>query len=183
MPWGKNMTQWRRDIGFRFERNEQDVGNNLAQLNASVQLLSRQVAALPVPIVQSQNNTNWGINGVAGFSTKASVQIVVPAGKTNVQIQVTAGVAMLDTTSGGLAVGSARIVINNISSPVFQASKDAAASAVNNIITPSFGISFNGLTPGGTITVNLDCQATNPSAYPTSSTNYASLTVLAIFTP
>lgn len=182
MPWGKDMSRWRRDTSLRLDRTEQDTNNTLAQLNASMQLLSQQVAALPVPQVQSQTTTGWGINGVSGFTTKATVSFTVPAGKTHVQIQATGGVAMLDTTSGGLAVGSARITINGQASASFQASKDAAASTVNNIISPSYGVGLT-VTPGSVITINLDCSATNPSAYPTSSTNYAALTVLAIFTP
>lgn len=180
MAWGKDMTNWRRETQRQLDRNE--TQNTLSQLNASVQLLSRQVAALPVPQVQSSTVTNWGVNGASGFLTKSSVTFIMPPGKTNVQLQATGGVGMLDTTSGGLAVASSRITINGISSAVFQASKDAGASVVNNIISPSFGGALV-LAPGTLITVNLDVSATNPTAYPTSTTNYAALTVLAIFTP
>lgn len=167
-----------RDIRRRLSELERPSGTQNVRAVAELQAT---VAALPAPAGFFDQTTNFSL------ATPVNVgrNITIPEGKTRVVFTAVGNVAALDTTSGGLAIASAFIEVNGNgfvwSSPVVPAAKDAGASNVNNIITPVLGFEQSGLIPGQSFLVNLQVSATNPSAFPTQSSNYATIAMTAIF--
>ena len=160
------------------QRQVAELQATQAQLAATQAELADTVAALPRTQSATDSSTGWGLG--AGWNTKATVNLVVPEGKTLANISAVGGAAAADLTTGGLTNASARIVIGESGSVTFEAAKDAGASVVNNIMTPSYGRSF-ATSGGSTITVTLDLNPLNPAAFGATASNYASLTVIATF--
>lgn len=190
--WGQWVTDSITAITAREGRSRQDaiatqkgvassvagLARSLSDISAVVSQLSDVVNALVIP--QSYSASATGFNVTSGWNTYASVSFIVPEGKTRANIFATGGAAAVDLTSGGTTSCSARIQIGSSSSVAFQPAKDAGASAVNNILTPSHGRSY-AVTPGATINVTLQLNPLNAAAFPTSAGNYASLNALALF--
>jgi hypothetical protein len=135
------------------------------------------VAALPRLASQVASSSGFGLT--AGWNDYATVTIAVPAGKTHATIQAVGGCAAVDMTSGGVTSASARILINGTASASFPSAKDAGASAVNNVMSPSSGAA---ITVSGTVTVELQINPLNATAFPAEPGNFASLSVIAMFT-
>lgn len=169
-PWGRAM-QERVVAGEReLERLRASVENSLTLVNATI-------ANIPIVTIASNSSTNFSLSST--FTAKASVNIPVPPGKTAARVVAVGGLAAADGTSGGVTTAYARIVIAGMPSVTFSAAKDAGASVVNNIITPSSGATLG--VQGGAIPVSLEAFGENGAAFPAFTSNYAQLTVIATF--
>lgn len=146
---------------------------------ATLQALSRQINALPVPTVVGGNATGFGLS--AGWTTYVTVNVTVPTGKTVANIMATGGAAAVDTGTGGLTTSYARVQIDTSTSVQYAAAKDAGTSAVNNILTVSHAL-VTSVTPGQVIPIRLQINPLNAAAFPTNPGNYASISVIAVFT-
>lgn len=162
------------------ERNGQSGDNANSSQNSTMSRLASTVRALPVVSVGQDTQTGFNLTA-GGWLTRATVVIPVPDGKTLANVVAIGGAAAVDLTSGGVTVCQARILLPSLVSPFFQAAKDAGASAVNNILTANYGAEI-AVTPGSTLTANLQLNPLNASAFGTSAGNYATLTVIAVFT-
>lgn len=161
-----------RDVERRLNELERPHGTQIAEV----------VRNLPVPAGDFERSNGFGL---ASGPVNIGFSVTVPAGKTRVVFTAVGNVAVLDTTSGGLASASAFIEVNGSgfvwSSPVMPAAKDAGAAAVNNIITPVLGFEQGDLTPGGSFLVNMNINATNPLAYPVNASNFGTVAMVATF--
>lgn len=168
-----------RDIERRLAELERPTGTQNAQI---VRQTAEVVAALPIPAGEFAQEDGIGL---ALGPVNIGFSVTVPAGKTRVVFTAVGNVAVLDATSGGLASANAYIEVNGSgftwSSPVMPAAKDAGASVVNNIITPVLGFEQADLTPGGSFLVNMQVNATNPTAYPADPTNFGTVAMVATF--
>jgi hypothetical protein len=180
-PWAKAMQQRMDDVELAASRSTNEGGNANSTQAATLNSIAKQIAALPVPTGWFQQRNGFGL----GAQYFVDQTIPIPAGKTKVVLTAIGNVAALDMTSGGIAVAQANIQASGLgfvwSTPNVTASKDAGASVVNNVITPAVGFQQTGLTPGGNILVSMALTASNPSAFPANASNFATLTVSAIF--
>jgi len=180
-PWGRQVENLLKQLVRDSSRSgNSDLNANKTQ-NSTMAELSNQIRAMPIPVAAYTSDTGFSLAATRYFQ----VTIPIPAGKTSMTLTAIANVAALDATSGGAAVASASIEVGGSgflhSSPIVPASKDAGASAVNNLITPAMGFQQAGLIPGSNLSVALAVFATNGSAFPARSQNYATLTVSCIF--
>jgi phage tail sheath gpL-like len=167
------------------------VGQNIGAQNrataASLQELSRQIVSLPVTLADSDTVSPISSTTLA-WVTKATVNLTVPENKTSCVLFAGASLALLDTVTGGIAAPPyARILVESTTAlPISNgvpATKDAGASNVNNVVSFS-GTHSLSVTPGDTVTVELQVQVYHASAYGTaSSSNFATLAVQATFSP
>lgn len=184
-PQNGRWRQWveRSIMGLKsgLSSSRSDTANSFKATNSSLELLTKQVAALPVPKGFYVKSTGFGLASILYVQQS----VPVPAGKTKVLFTAIGNVSVLDVTSGGVAVAQSTIEVNGSgflwSSPQITASKDAGASVVVNNITPALGFQQDGLTPGGNFLVSLNVSATNPAAFPVRAQNFATLTISAIF--
>lgn len=100
----------------------------------------------------------------------------VAAGKNRIDGVFIATAVMVDTTSGGGATLSMRLVTrypdgSTEYSPTFQAAKNAGASAVNNVVVGNTRVSRTNLPVGTEVEVGIQVAATNPAAFPANSGN------------
>lgn len=130
--------------------------------------------------VVSDADSSTGFALAAGWTTKATVTLTVPERVTLATVTAIGGSAAADRTTGGLTNAQARILIDGVPSVTFEAAKDAGASVVNNILSPSSGRSF-AVTEGDNITVDLQLNPLNAAAFTATPSNYASLTVIGTF--
>lgn len=155
-------------------------------------ILSQQAEIVAVqnalPVMQANSDTNSPISADStSFVTKASTSITIPEGKTRGTLSMLGTVSLLDTVSGGITPAPyARFWIDGYGAyPIsggVPGSKDPGASAVNNVVSLSFARQFNSLTPGGTLTVNLQVAVFHATAYATASaSNFATLSVNGTF--
>lgn len=181
-PWGREIEQAIEEHDRELYRRGQGEENANKGQNSSMKRLAATVAALPVPTAYYQRADGFSL---AGPLYLQQTGIPIPPGKTKVALTAIGNVAALDTTSAGVAVARASIEVNGNgfvwTSPTMPASKDAGASAVNNIITPALGFQQEGLVPGETFLVSLNVTATNGAAFPTTASNFATLAITAIF--
>ena len=183
-PQNGRWRQWveRSITGLQSGRgsSKNDTANSFKATNSSLQLLTKQIEALPIPRGFYVSTSNFGLS--AGVKTLQQ-SISVPTGKTKVVLTAIGNVQVLDRTSGGVTVAYANLTAPSFSwsSPQVYASKDAGASAVNNIITPALGFQQTGLTPGSSFTLYMNIDALNRSAFPVESSNFATITISAIF--
>lgn len=187
---------WMPRISLTVLNNNKAVNSNLNRMSLALADLATQqadlasqqtqilstIAALPVTLTDSGSATNFSTTSTS-LTTKATATVTVPAGKTRCQLIAVGGASIADTTTGGVATSSARIVINGTNGSTFAASKDAGASVVNNILTPSFSRSMTGLTPGAALNVTIQLAVSNAGAFPAVASNMASVNIIAIFTP
>lgn len=171
---------YRRDQG-ELNANKAQTGTGKTQ-GDTIRELQGVVKALPRPAGYYVKIENFGL----GSEASVSQRVPVPEGKTKVVLTAIGNVAVLDMNSGGVAVAEAKITASgfgfSLSSPTVYASKDAGASRVNNIISPSFGFERAGFDINSAdFTVTLTIKASNPSAFPQNSGNVATLTLTAIF--
>jgi hypothetical protein len=182
MPWARAVSDLTRKNSDELRRLANDQSNTNSQLEASINLLTSQVVALPVPSGYFVRSQGFGLNSGTVYVQQL---IVVPPAKTKVVLTAIGNVYVLDKTSGGAAVAQASIEASGPgftwSTPFVYASKDAGASVVANIMTPALGFQQVGLTPGSSFMVAMALTASNPTAYPADATNYGTLTVTAIF--
>ena len=167
------------------------VGQNIGAQNrataASLQELSRQIVSIPVTLADSDTVSPISSTTLA-WVTKATVNLTVPENKTSCVLFAGASLALLDTVTGGVAAPPyARILVESTTAlPISNgvpATKDAGASNVNNVVSFS-GTHSLSVTPGDTVTVELQVQVYHASAYGTaSSSNFATLAVQATFSP
>jgi len=174
------------------------VGQNIGAQNrataASLQELSRQIVSLyetidSIPVTVADSDTVSPISSTTlAWVTKATVNLTVPENKTSCVLFAGASLALLDTVTGGIAAPPyARILVESTTAlPIpngVPATKDAGASNVNNVVSFS-GTHSLSVTPGDTVTVELQVQVYHASAYGTaSSSNFATLAVQATFSP
>jgi len=165
----------------------QNIGAQNRAIAASLQELSRQIVSLPVTLADS--NTVSPISSTTlAWVTKATVNLTVPKNKTSCVLFAGASLALLDTVTGGIAAPPyARILVESTTAlPISNgvpATKDAGASNVNNVVSFS-GTHSLSVTPGDTVTVELQVRVYHASAYGTaSSSNFATLAVQATFSP
>ena len=163
----------------------QNIGAQNRAIAASLQELSRQIVSLPVTLADS--NTVSPISSTTlAWVTKATVNLTVPKNKTSCVLFAGASLALLDTVTGGIAAPPyARILVESTTAlPISNgvpATKDAGASNVNNVVSFS-GTHSLSVTPGDTVTVELQVRVYHASAYGTaSSSNFATLAVQATF--
>lgn len=182
MPWVRAVNDSIRGNASAIERLTSDTNNNLKQLNGSVELLGNQVRALPEVRVGFNELRNFGLSSGIKF---VQFNITVPPNKNTVSMSIQGNVQVLDTTSGGLAVANAYIEVNGLgvtwTTPLYSASKDTGASAVNNIIAASTGFKAR-VVPGNNLLVAMTINATNIFAFPTFADNFGTLVATAIFT-
>lgn len=156
------------ELSGRLDTLERPSGNDKAGTLAALPILASRVA------------TSTGFGLAAGWNDYASATIPVPAGKTHATVMVVGGAAAVDMTSGGVTSANARLVINGVASPAFPSAKDAGASAVNNVMTANSGAA---VAVSGNVTVSLQINPLNATAFPANTGNFASLTVIVLFTP
>lgn len=139
---------------------------------------ARTTARTPIPGGETATATGFALS--AGWNTYATVSVDVPTGKTIAKLIAVANGAALDTTTGGVTSLSARILIAGVASQITPGAKDAGASQVNNIVQLASSATLTDVDT--TISASLQINPLNPSAFPASVGNFASITVLAIFT-
>jgi len=186
MPWVRSVNQSIRDNADAIARLTSDTNNNLKQLNGSVELLGNQIRALPQFGAASSTVNAINANS-SSFVTKASTSVVVPANKTTAVVSVSGGLALLDTVSGGVAAPPiGRMLVNgallpNITSGI-PATKDSGAANVNNVLFIA-GASTITVTPGSSITAEIQVQVFHLTAYAANSaSNYATVALQITFT-
>lgn len=181
MPWARRVMDELRDLRKGAERREQGEQNGSKGRASSFSKLADTVQALPIPQASFTRVNGFGLT----TTQTVSLSLTVPAGKTKVAATVIGNVSALDKTSGGFAVAYARIETilggGTFTSPTVSASKDAGASIVANNITPALGFQQVGLTPGSSFNISMYLTASNPSAFTADATNFATLSVTAIF--
>ena len=145
------------------------------QIDDLVELVTR----LPHVVSTSDVQSGFGLSDVGSGEWKTVAQVVLdpPEDKNRVVVQATGQGAVLDTLSGGLTTAECRIVINSVLSAVIPASKDAGASAVNNVLTVSSVLEVTPLP--GTVTVQFQMSPLNPAAFTSEPSNIANLSVYA----
>ena len=179
-PWTRMVEGFLQDQQKRNEREDADALNsNKAQASAA-QRMAQTIRSLPFVVTGQGSNTGFGLG--AGWNVVATVAISHPEGWERLSIAAMGGAAVVDTTTGGLTICEGRIVIGGTSSPIFAPAKDAGASAVNNILSPNFGISDIAAAAGGSTTCTLELRPVNSGAFPVRPGNYASLTIISTFT-
>lgn len=136
-------------------------------------------AASRLPVLGANSRTVTGIGLAAGWNTYVILTLDVPPGKSTATIAVIANGAVLDQTSGGVTALSARVLIGANASPAVPGAKDAGASVVNNIFTIAHSVSLTGVS--GQISVAVQINPLNPSAFPAAGSNFATATVFAGF--
>lgn len=114
----------------------------------------------------------------AGNNVYVTAIIPTPPGKTRATVLAVGNAAYVDQTTGGVTSLSGSIVINSNSGPVIPASKDAGASRVNNILSTSHSVSVSDVNQ---IEVSFLIQPLNAGAFGATASNFASLTVIAVF--
>ena len=180
-PWAKAMQERMDDVELAASRSTNEGLNANSTQAATLNTLAKQITALPIPTGWFQQKNGFGLTA----EYFVDQVIPIPAGKSTVVLTVIGNVSALDMTSGGVAVAQATIQVGGNgfvwSTPNVTASKDAGASIVNNVITPAVGFQQTGLVGGSNITVSMSLTATNPSAFPANASNFATLTVSAIF--
>lgn len=139
---------------------------------------ARTTARTPIPGGETATATGFGLD--AGWATYATVSVAVPTGKTIAKLIAVANGAALDTTTGGVTSLSARILIAGVASQAAPGAKDAGASQVNNIVQLASSATLADI--GATVTAELQINPLNAAAFPARVSNFASITVLAIFT-
>lgn len=181
---GRNSQQWRRQVETAiddirrdlFRREQNDINANKSQ-NSTARLTGSNVRSLPVVQGFFKRLDGFGLSP----SPVVKQELLVPPGKTKLVLTAIGNVSVLDMTSGGVAVAYAQIAVGSRSSPLVSASKDSGASRVNNVIAPGFGIELRDLTPNTPLEVTLTVTASNPSAFTSQSSNFATLTLTALF--
>lgn len=166
----------------------------LAVLNDKLVALQRQLTEVAVasgtqraltarrtPLQDFQIGQASGFAVTSGWVTYASVTLVVPDGRTRLQMLAIGTAAVLDKTSGGATSSLGRIVIGSVTSREFPAAKDAGASMVNNVITATSGGDID-VTGQSSIPVLFQLRPLNPAAFPADPQNFAQLAVDASFT-
>ncbi|HXH34321.1 MAG TPA: hypothetical protein VNJ54_07910 [Plantibacter sp.] len=161
-----------------FQRlDEQDRRINELEMATGTQR-ARTTARTPIPGGETATVTGFAL--AAGWNTYATVTVPVPTGKTIAKLIAVANGAALDTTTGGVTSLSARILIAGVPSQVAPGSKDAGASQVNNIVQLASSATLSDVTD--TVTAEIQINPLNATAFPARPGNFASITVLAIFT-
>ncbi|MDF2915894.1 MAG: hypothetical protein K0S70_111 [Microbacterium sp.] len=179
-PWTRYVEQRLEEQAARNEREDAEALNVNKGQNAAAQRMAKTIRSMPFVVVGQGSSTGFGL--VAGWNVVATVDIRHPDEWQDLSIVAMGGAAAVDTLSGGLTICEARIVIAGIASPIFAPAKDAAASQVNNILSPNFGLPGVGAFSGGVTSCTLELRPLNSNAFPARSGNYASLTVIATFT-
>lgn len=182
----REQAEWIRDVENRIialetggARNSQDNLNANKSQNSTMERQGRTIREMPYVATSFDSTTGFGLG--SGWNTVASLSVTVPESKTLLDIVAIGGAAAVDMTSNGLTICQARIVIAGAASPTFSPAKDSGVTAVNNILTPNFGREALAVTPGASIAVTLQLSPLNPSAFPSSPGNYATLTAIAAF--
>lgn len=179
--------EWRRKVEALIQDHETFIdrqkgeGQNLGKSQSStMKRLASTIKAQPFTVVGHDSETGFGLS--SGWNAVASVTISHPFGWGLLSLTAVGAAAAVDTTSGGLTICEARIVIGSSVSPSFAPAKDAGVSAVNNILTPNFGVRDVSATATDKTVCTLELRPLNPSAFPSMPGNYASLTINAVFT-
>lgn len=175
---------WARDIENRLTlltqgmgSLEQKVDNAFKGLNSSVALLSQQVTSLPMILTAGSNNNGFGLG--SGWNPITQITISRPETHSIARIFAIGGAAVVDTLTGGVTSCSARILINGVASTTFEPSKDAGASAVNNILTPMYTRHIDPISDP--VVVRLELNPLNSSAFPASPVNYGVLNIMVAY--
>lgn len=153
-----------------------------------LQKISETIEALPVTTADSEVVTAIS-SSTLGFVTMATGTLTVPENKTQAVLFMSGTIALLDTVTGGIAAPPyARFLVQSSetlpTASGVPATKDAGASSVNNVVSLSATSTLTGLTPGASVTVELQVEVFHASAYATGSpSNFASLAVQGTFTP
>jgi hypothetical protein len=174
-PWKRHVDKQLEDHTTAIARSNQDIANAISGLSNTVQVLGEQIKAFPIVRVLGNTQEGFTLNGT--FQSIARVSFYVPAGKTKAQVFVSADATALDTVSGGLTGAEGRINWSGLVSHTFSASKDAGASAVNNLVMGSHFYNVN-LIPGARYTIAFEMRGLNPSAFPAQKQNYANINVV-----
>lgn len=145
-----------------------------------IALVQQQMADLiaRMPQVQTRKDvrTGFGVTGT-GWVTIASVTIPRLDELNRVVVSASGQANILDSKTGGITSSQCRIVIGGQASAVIQASKDAGASMVNNVLSVSDVREISPMT--GAVTIDLQAQALNSEAFAAYPSNLANLTVYA----
>lgn len=170
----------RDGLGALADRIKKIEGELRTLKTASGTQRARAVAQLTAPAIGFDNDAGFALTG----PLYVQFNIPVPDDMDYVSIAIFGHVEALDATSGGLAVAQAYLEVSGSSLTwsvgPFSASKDAGASAVNNVIGPVTGFG-HAVVPGTSLLVSMNVTATNPSAFPTRAANFATLLAFAIF--
>ena len=173
-PWAREVEKRIDQLEIENERFNQDVTNSFKTLNSSMNLLNEQVLALPMILTAGSANTGFGLG--AGWNPITQITVSKPANRTIARVFAVGGAAAVDTTTGGITVCSARILINDVASPTFEPAKDAGASAVNNILTPMFTRTISPISDP--VVVRLELNPANAAAFPARGSNYGVLNII-----
>lgn len=155
----------------------------IAITNQQNQIIATQKA---IPITRASAGTvSPTLANAAAWVAKAGVAITVPAGKTSATVTMVGSVALLDTTTGGVAAPfDTRFTIFGVPYPRANgvpATKDPGASRVNNVVTVA-GSATISVTPGSTLQVNIEVYSAHTTAFATASiSNFATLSATATF--
>ena len=183
-PWGKAVELAVKRLETQAVRREQGELNANKGRASTVRALSRQVAELVavvdlMPVTETDTTAIGTFSATDSWTTLISTSMIVPAGKTRLDVTAIGSAAAADMTSGGAAVCYARIGIGAVNSVSFSAAKDSGASVVNNIMSPSYGRSL-AVTGGDTVNITLQVLASHPTAFQGSTSNVATLTVIIV---
>jgi hypothetical protein len=164
------------DLYQHFQGQIDDIYQRIMRTAGSSDLRDA-IAALPVLLSGGDDEAGFGL--LAGWGNYAHVTLAVPAGKTVATIFATGNAAAVDMTTGGLTSMSGRIVIAGVAGVASPSSKDAGASAVNNVISTGSQRTISGVS--GALEIYLQLSPLSSSAFPARPGNIASLAVMASF--
>ena len=169
------------------ERGRQAEVNANKSQNAALDLLTAQVAALP--IVVGDYFVSYGFGFVSGGSTLREERMIIPIprGKNTVVVTAIGTASILDTQTGGIA--SMSVALDGLFAlddgwrrgTTVPGSKDAGASMVQNTSTVAFGFTQSGIKDLGDFEIAFMLTVTNPAAFPVVAENFLSITVTAVF--
>lgn len=179
-PWAREVQERIQELEVAEQRRADAEGNLNKTQNSSMNRLAETVQVLPIPAMASSVANGFSLTA-GGTQEKANTTLVVPEGKNFVSAMIVGSAAAVDLTTGGLTNCYMSLAIDATISTEFSSAKDAGASAVNNIMTGSLGAT-KAVTPGSTIVFRLYLRPLNAAAFSANAGNYASLSVLALFT-
>ena len=168
-------------------RRQSEEGANRGDA-ASRAILANQINALP------EFDTAYDSKTGIGFSVAGNMylqgHVTCPPTKNYMTLSLFGNGQFVDMTSGGLAVAYMYLEVQGVhadgspliwSTPQFSASKDAGASAVNNVISGATGFATDVL-PGASLLVVAEFSATDYAPYTNQPGNFATMLANATFT-
>jgi hypothetical protein len=148
----------------------------IARLTTTTTNLAATTAALPVTGAVATSRTNFGLVA-PGYNTLLSASLTVPSGKTSAVLIAIATAGMVTTSSGISAAINGKMYCGSTTSiPIIPA--DGLGSMKLMAISLS---STEVVTGGSTVGAGVQMAASNYSYYPTNANNYATLSLIGIF--